>query len=153
MKAISNHTRRGVAGEVAVVTLIVGLIIGAGAMYASTPTRTITDNSTTTALSVVTTTVTTTPMVPAQITISGTFSTNGLGTTAVAIHFISNTNQISYPGQTSGNGYTVTLPNPDTYTVKIDGTNYGGIGGGTCTAGTLPLYEQFPTSINANWSC
>jgi hypothetical protein len=145
--------RIAVSESAAATLLIVGLMIGAVAVYVALPTKVTTETVTEVDTSVTTTTVVTTPTVPKQVTVSGTFSTNGVGTTPVAIHFISSASGISYPGQTSGNSYTVVLPNPDTYTVKIDGSNFGGIGGGTCTAGNLPLYEQFPVSVVANWAC
>jgi hypothetical protein len=153
LRDLRKTDRSGVSGGAAFLVLIVGLFAGAGVMYTVSPTRTTTDTTTATSLSVTTTTITTTPLVPQQITVTGTYSTNGPGTSPVAIHFISDSNQISYPGQTSGNQYTVVLPNPDTYTVRIDGSNFAGIGGGTCTAGMLPLYEQFSTTVVVNWSC
>jgi hypothetical protein len=116
---------------------------------------------TSTSISYITNTVTSTQTVvsivtetpPTTVTVSGHYSSVGAGTTATAIHFISQSTGVSYPGTVSGGSYTISnLPNQDAYTVKIDYSYFGG--GGTCTAGTLPVYIQLSQStISANWTC
>ena len=101
-----------------------------------------------------TTTVTTTPVPPAQIQLVGGYATTNIGTSAKSISFVSQTTGVSYPGSTGNGQYGTSLPNGDTYTVKIHWTGLL-YSQGDCTAGTVPLYLQFePTlPVTASWSC
>jgi len=146
--------RIGLSSVAGTALLVLGLIIGVAAGYGIAISTGARETTTTTAaiLSETTTTtvVTTTPTIPTEITFSGTVKA---GNSVTAVHFVSNTNHISYPGTVASGSYTISnLPNPDTYTVTLDYT--GLLSGGTCTAGTLAIYYQFtPAPQTANWSC
>jgi hypothetical protein len=152
--------RSGVSATVTILAVIIVLIIAGAGGYLVGLSQTTTVTSTTTSIatttlppSVITTTdtVTTTPAVPLNVTISGNFKTNGTGTYAMTISFISQSSGITYPGKVSAGTYSINVPNQTIYTVKVDYTAIPV--GGTCTAGSLPAYIQFPTTITASWSC
>lgn len=168
-----SRPRKGIsegwAALAVIAALVAGILIGIYAL-APSPSAATTVTKTTTSVSLTvqtstqtlppvttttTTTVTTTPQPPLQVAYSGTVQSKGTGTTATGIHFISSTTGVSYPGTIGSGRYTVSnLPNPGTYTVTIDYSNFGGVGGGTCTAGILSAYFQFPVTVQtSNWSC
>lgn len=92
------------------------------------------------------------PIRPSSVTVTGTVSTKGLGTSPTNIGFTSDNGQIVNAAVVSGK-YSLTLPNDHTYTVKVQWS--GALGAtGTCTAGTLPV-SQGPggSALTNNWSC
>jgi len=84
-----------------------------------------------------------------QVNVSGTINTVGAGTTPIRVDFTSSSGS-TYSAQVTNNGYSITLPNHDTYSVSVD---YETIisSTGTCSAGSLGLnvaanYYTFNTS-------
>ncbi len=98
---------------------------------------------TSTVSSVSTSTVTTSQVPPSYVGLSGNASTTR-GT-------ISGIDFGSISAWMNGGNYTVSLPNPGTYTVTI---YYYRTGTKSCTAGTLVLDVQGSTSsLSASWTC
>ena len=101
----------------------------------------------------VTTTVTTMPTPPPQVSVTGNLSTTGLGTSPAGITFTSSTTGKAVSGEVSGNTYTITLLNEDTYNVTIGWKTF--INSGSCAAGTVALFVGYGESRNvtADWTC
>jgi hypothetical protein len=146
-------TRMGVSAGIVLGFLIVGLLVGAGAIYALGPSLGLTGVTTTTFTTSATRVTTVFPIVPQNVTVSGNFSSGTLGTHATGISFKSETNQKLYTAQISNGTYSINiLPNQDTYTVQIYFTP-SPLGNSPCTAGFYAVYIQFPTPLTHNWSC
>ena len=107
-----------------------------------------TSTTTATISSTVTSTVTTTPTPPPYVLMSGSVSSKSGTLTGIDFNGASN-GMVS--GTINGGSYTVSLPNPDTYTVVID--YYQG-SAKTCTAGTAVISQETSgPPVAANWSC
>jgi len=91
---------------------------------------------------------------PKEVTLTGTVTTTGTGTTPEKITFTSMRDGKTYVAAVVGGGnpgtYTITLPNRDSYKVTIT-WKFLGFTGGTADAGTLNL-DTFETSIEKNWA-
>ena len=91
---------------------------------------------------------------PKDVTLTGTVTTTGTGTTPEKITFTSMRDGKTYVAAVSGGNpgtYTITLPNGDSYKVTITWKILGLLTGGTADAGTLNL-DTFETSIEKNWA-
>jgi len=91
---------------------------------------------------------------PKEVTLTGTVTTTGTGTTPEKITFTSLRDGKTYVAAVSGGNpgtYTITLPNGDSYEVTITWKILGLLTGGTADAGTLNL-DTFETSIEKNWA-
>ena len=91
---------------------------------------------------------------PKDVTLTGTVTTTGTGTTPEKITFTSMRDGKTYVAAVSGGNpgtYTITLPNGDSYKVAITWKILGLLTGGTADAGTLNL-DTFETSIEKNWA-
>jgi hypothetical protein len=86
---------------------------------------------------------------PSAVTVSGTATTKGFGTTAAQINFI-DSGGITHTALINSGSYTIDLSNLSTYTVTIYYTFFGG--SSTCRAGTLNL-QSSTTTWRADWSC
>ncbi len=88
---------------------------------------------------------------PSTVTVTGTASTTGLGTTAYKIDFTDTVSGLTYSAAVNSNSYTITLTNFRTYNVFIDWN--GALGSsGTCSAGTLHL-QSYADTWTANYQC
>jgi len=92
---------------------------------------------------------------PKEVTLTGTVTTTGTGTTPEKITFTSMRDGKTYVAVVVGGGnpgtYTISLPNGDSYKVTITWKILGLLTGGTADAGTLNL-DTFETSIEKNWA-
>lgn len=91
---------------------------------------------------------------PKEVTLTGTVTTTGTGTSPEKITFTCNRDGMTYVTAVYGGNpgtYTISLPNGDSYSVKITWKILGIITGGDADAGTLNL-DTFEESIEKNWS-
>lgn len=91
---------------------------------------------------------------PREVTLNGTVTTTGTGTTPEKITFTSMRDGKTYVAAVSGGNpgaYTINLPNGDSYKVTITWKVLGLFTGGTADAGTLNL-DTFEASIEKNWA-
>ena len=87
---------------------------------------------------------------PSEVSLSGTVTTTGTGTSPEKITFTSESNGNTYVANANGGSYSISLPNRDTYKVNIT-WNFLGITGGTADAGTLNL-DSMTVAMTKNWS-
>ncbi len=88
---------------------------------------------------------------PTSVTVTGTASTTGLGTTAVEIDFLNTSTGLTYSAIVSSGSYTINLSNFQTYNVVLHWNGAFG-SSGTCNAGTLVLHSYADTWY-ANYQC
>ena len=87
---------------------------------------------------------------PKEVTLTGTVTTTGTGTSPEKITFKSLSDGQTYVANANGGTYSITLPNSDSYGVTIT-WKFLGITGGTADAGTLNL-DSTEASITRNWA-
>jgi len=90
---------------------------------------------------------------PKDVTLTGTVTTTGTGTTPQKITFTNLSNQEAYVAACNGgnpSSYSITLPNGNNYSVIIT-WKFLGVTGGNATAGTLNLDSSSSTMIE-NWA-
>ena len=108
-----------------------------------------TESITVSVANTVTSYTTVTAQLPANITMSGTAVTKGIGTKAQSVQFDSSGGLV-YGADVVSGAYSLTLPNPGIYTVVID---YSGLPvGGSCSVGTFVL-STTGTSYTVSLSC
>jgi hypothetical protein len=91
---------------------------------------------------------------PKEVTLTGTVTTTGTGTTPEKITFTSVRDETIYVAAVTGGNpgtYSISLPNGDSYSVKITWKILGLVTGGDADAGTLNL-DTFEESIEKNWA-
>lgn len=103
-----------------------------------------------TASEITTEVITVTQQLPPYVTLSGQVRTTGLNTIPTDLTFTASDGSI-YRATIEGNHYSVQLPNPESYTVKVHYT-VSPIGSGDCNIGTFWL-KTTDTSGTANIEC
>ena len=92
---------------------------------------------------------------PEDVELTGTVTTTGTGATPEKITFTSMRDDKTYVIDCVGDGnpatYSISLPNEDSYTVKITWKAFGLFTGGEADAGTLNL-DETNESIVRNWA-
>ena len=91
---------------------------------------------------------------PKEVTLTGTVTTTGLGTSPEKITFTCNRDGMTYVTAVSGGNpgtYSIDLPNGDSYSVKITWQVLGLVTGGDADAGTLNL-DCDDDSLVKNWA-
>jgi hypothetical protein len=88
---------------------------------------------------------------PSQVTLTGTATTVGTGTSPQKITFIDKSTGNTYVAAVTTNSYQITLPNQKTFSVSVTWSALG-ITGGSCDAGTLNLDSNDATQTH-DWSC
>ena len=71
------------------------------------------------------------------VIVSGTVTTQGIGTHPVSVTFGSSTTSVGSNGY-----YSISLQNDNSYPVTVAWSGPGGVGSGTCTYGTLDLQSN-----------
>lgn len=90
---------------------------------------------------------------PATVTVSGTVSTSGSGTTGTNVVFTSSSGS-TYPGAISSGSYSVTLPNKDTYSATVQWSGQYPWQTGSCNVGSFSLNNgPGATTQQQNFNC
>jgi len=90
---------------------------------------------------------------PISVTVSGTVTTSGSGTTGTSVIFTSSSGS-TYPATTSGGSYSITLPNKDTYSATVQWSGQYSWQTGSCNAGSFSLNNgPGATTQQQNFNC
>jgi len=147
-----GRERKAITGVEAVLLILILVAGGVGYYLGTVSVSTTSSTTTVTATVVSTVTSTVTPAPPKSVSLGGFVSTKTYGTNLQGIQFVSQSTGISYPGTTTNEQYSASLPNQETYEVRILWTS--AVNSGSCSAGLLPLYLQSGAlPVEGNWSC
>jgi len=90
---------------------------------------------------------------PISVTVSGSVSTSGSGTTGTNVIFTSSSGS-AYPASISGGSYSVTLPNKDTYSATVQWSGQYAWQTGSCNVGSFSLNNgPGATTQQQNFNC
>jgi hypothetical protein len=91
--------------------------------------------------------------IPSSAMLSGTASVSLAGASAVEVGFTNENTGQSYAAPVVDGGYSIVLPNQQSYTVEIQWSSTSAANG-TCDAGTVSVgVGAGDTSLTGDWSC